>query len=117
MRMAASTPSVVRAAKTVVLGPRLRGAWARARSPRGAHPYRGVKAKLQPLSSTKTSVSALNSAWAWARHAARSASSRSLALRLIFFMTPVKHSSQHPGEGGPTDHYTVLLAQALGPFG
>src|SRR5689334_23298430 len=52
MTMAACSPSGVRAASTVVLGPWLRGAWATARSPRGAQPYRGVRARLQPLSST-----------------------------------------------------------------
>src|SRR5690349_20638287 len=116
MRRAANTPSEVRAAKTVVFGPRLRGAWAEARCPRGAHPYRGVRAKLHPLSSTKTSAWGSNSAWAWARQAARSSSSRSLALKLIFFVTPVQDVPQDSGEGGPTDPNAVLLAQALGPF-
>src|SRR5690348_15197589 len=111
MIMGACNPSVVRAANTVVLGPRLRGACATARSPRGAQPYKGVRARLQPLSSTKTSASALNSACMWARQAARSASSRSLARRLIFFVRPPEDAPYHPRQGGLTDLETVFLAQ------
>src|SRR5690242_13905457 len=111
MSMGACSPSGLRAAITVVLGPRLRGACATARSPRGAHAYKGVRARLQPLSSTKTSVSALNSAAARVRQAARSASSRSLARRLIFFVRPPQDAPHHPGQGGLTDLQAVVLAQ------
>jgi hypothetical protein len=109
--MDACSPSVVSAATTVVLGPRLRGACATARSPRGAQPYRGVRARLHPLSSTKTSDSALNSLSARARQAARSASSRSLACRLIFFMTPAQHPPEYSRKGGLTDLQALRLAQ------
>jgi hypothetical protein len=114
--MEACSPSGVSAANSGVLGPRLRGAWATARSPRGAQPYRGVRARLQPLSSTKTSVSALNAWSARARQAARSASSRSLACRLIFFMTPAQHPPEYSRKGGLTDLEAVRLAQPFAAF-
>src|SRR5690242_10324206 len=116
MSMGACILTGLRAAITVVLGPRLRGACATARSPRGAHAYKGVRARLHPLSSTKTSVSALNSAAARVRQAARWASSRSRARRLIFFVRPPEDSPQHPRQGGLTDLETVFLAQPFAAF-
>src|SRR5205807_2226273 len=53
---------------------------------------------------------------AWARQAARSASSRSLALTLIFFVTPVKDAPQEPRQGRGANLDAVLLTQPLAAF-
>src|SRR5689334_9821545 len=91
--MDTNRPSWVIADNTVVFGPRLVGAWPTARWPRGAQPYRSARARLEPLSSTKTK-SADSKAACVSRQSARSASSRSLAVSL-FFVRPAQ------GAAGP----------------
>jgi len=83
--IAAPIPSADSAAISVVFLPLLRGAAPTARCPRGARLVRGVMFVCIPLSSTSESAS--HSA-AIARHAARAAMSRSVAISDFFHRPP-----------------------------
>ena len=103
---AAPMPSRERAAMSVVFLPRLRGTLPLARFPLGARADIRGKAILEPHSSMKTSDS-VGSLLAFARHAARSFSLRSIAAS-DFFSRPAQPNAR--SVHGPAAHaLTVSL--------